>query len=441
MTYAEAIDFLYSLRLFGTKLGLENTFRLAALCGNPHDRLKFIHVAGTNGKGSTCAMLESIYRAGGYRTGFFTSPHLVSFTERIQVNRQPISESDVARITGEIRALIEQSNGNRENPERWEFRPTFFEVVSIMALRYFEEQESEIVLWETGLGGRLDATNIVQPLASIITNVQLDHETWLGKTVAEIATEKAGIIKRGTPVITSARDESALKVIRQTALNLEAPLTEVGQSDREEVLQGGISLAGEHQITNAACALRTVAVLQAIFPVTREAIIGGLRNVSWPGRLQLVRHAGHDVLLDGAHNPEGAKTLKMEIERRFARRNVILILGVFRDKAWEAMCDLLAPLTIRVFLTPLQSDRTADVSELQAYCRKLKPASEINVAKNFSEAMNLALKSGEGRDSRSELVVVAGSLHLVGEAMEYLGISPFAKSERVLNEWTAEKTR
>src|SRR5246127_1443533 len=185
MTYAEAIQFLNSLRLFGANLGLDNPRRLAELAGNPQDQLRFIHVAGTNGKGSTCAMLESIYRAAGLRVGLFTSPHLVAFGERIQVNRQLISDADVVRLVSEMRELLKQFPSDAH--------PTFFEVVTVMALRYFAEQKCDLVIWETGLGGRLDATNIVTPLASVITNIQFDHQQWLGETLDRIAYEKAGI--------------------------------------------------------------------------------------------------------------------------------------------------------------------------------------------------------------------------------------------------------
>ena len=186
MTYPEAIQFLYDLRLFGLKLGLENTFALAALAGNPHTRLRFIHVAGTNGKGSTCAMLESVYRAAGLKVGLFTSPHLVSFRERIQVNRQLVSEADVVRLVAGMQELLERMPADHH--------ATFFEVLAVMALRYFEEQRCDLVIWETGLGGRLDATNIVTPLACVITNIQFDHQKWLGHTLAQIAAEKAGIL-------------------------------------------------------------------------------------------------------------------------------------------------------------------------------------------------------------------------------------------------------
>src|SRR6266571_5186804 len=205
MTYTEAIHFLYDLRVFGAKFGLENTIKLAALAGNPQRGLIFIHVAGTNGKGSTCAMLESIYRAAGLRVGLFTSPHLVSFGERIQVNRQFIRQAEVVRLLVEMQPVL------KEFP--LEEHPTFFEVVTVMALQFFAEQKCDLVIWETGLGGRLDATNIVTPLASVITNIQFDHQQWLGDTLEKIAFEKAGIIKPEIPVITATNEPGALAVI------------------------------------------------------------------------------------------------------------------------------------------------------------------------------------------------------------------------------------
>ena len=207
VNYSEAIQFLYGLRLFGAKFGLENTFKLAALAGNPQEKLRFIHVAGTNGKGSTCAMLESIYRAAGLRVGLFTSPHLVSFRERIQVNRQLISENEVVRLVEELQPLLKQFPAGHH--------PTFFEVVTVMALKFFAEQKCDLVIWETGLGGRLDATNIVTPLASVITNIAFDHQQWLGDTLEKIAAEKAGIIKPGVPAVTATDEPEALAVMRK----------------------------------------------------------------------------------------------------------------------------------------------------------------------------------------------------------------------------------
>src|SRR5450631_2879597 len=222
VTYAEAIQLLYGLRLFGAKFGLENTFKLAALAGNPQEKLRFIHVAGTNGKGSTCAMLESIYRAADLRVGLFTSPHLVSFRERIQVNRQLISEIELVQLVEEIQPLLKQFPADNHL--------TLFEVVTVMALKFFAEQKCDLVIWETGLGGRLDATNIVTPLASVITNIALDHEQWLGDTLEKIAFEKAGIIKPGISVVTATDEPEALAVIEKAAREKNAPLSKVGQA-------------------------------------------------------------------------------------------------------------------------------------------------------------------------------------------------------------------
>src|SRR3984957_15077910 len=222
MTYPEAIQFLYGLQMFGANFGLENTFRLAALAGNPQEKLRFIHVAGTNGKGSTCAMLESIYRAAGLRTGLFTSPHLVSFRERIQVNRQLIPESELVRLVEKIQPLLKQFPADNHL--------TLFEVVTVMALKFFAEQKCDLVIWETGLGGRLDATNIVTPLASVITNIAFDHQQWLGDTLEKIAAEKAGIIKPKIPIVTATEEPSALDVIEKTAKEKNAPLTKINNS-------------------------------------------------------------------------------------------------------------------------------------------------------------------------------------------------------------------
>src|SRR5437588_8980165 len=282
MTYPEAIQFLYSLRLFGLKFGLENTFKLAALAGSPQEKLRFIHVAGTNGKGSTCAMLESIYREAGLRVGLFTSPHLVAFGERIQINRQLIAKDDIVRLVSEMQSLLKHFAPDEH--------PTFFEVVTVLALRYFTEQKCDLVVWETGLGGRLDATNIVTPLASVITNIQYDHQKWLGETLASIAAEKAGIIKPGIPVITGADEPEAIQVIECIARRQNAPLTVVSPSEAQRPPLSAIELPllGQHQRLNAALAIATVRALSSRISVSDDCIRAGLSRVHWAGRLQLL---------------------------------------------------------------------------------------------------------------------------------------------------------
>jgi dihydrofolate synthase/folylpolyglutamate synthase len=424
MTYPEAIAFLYKLRWFGAKLGLRNTLRLAELAGNPHHGLRFIHVAGTNGKGSTCAMLESIYRRAGLRTGLFTSPHLVAFSERIQVNREPISEAEVVRQTAALQPIL------REFPT--DEHPTFFEVVTVMAMKVFAERNCDLVLWETGLGGRLDATNIVNPLASVITNIQYDHQKWLGKTLASIAAEKAGIIKPGRPVVTAAESPEALEVILEAAKNQNAPLTRVSGADRDQPPLDRIRLPlpGEHQKLNAAAALATVRVLTDQLPVGDSDIVEGLERVHWPGRLQLVRRPnGREILLDGAHNVGGAEILARALQTEFKHTTPTLVLGILADKDWKEMCEILAPHAARILLVPVHSERTAQPDELASACRAVNPQAQIMCLPSLSAALE--------RTGSDPFITVAGSLYLVGEAMEILKLCPEkAANERELNEWT-----
>ena len=424
MTYAEAIDYLYGLQMFGAKFGLENTFRLAALAGAPQEKLRFIHVAGTNGKGSTCAMLESIYRADGLRIGLFTSPHLVSFAERIQVNRQVANEREIARLVDEMHVLLKEFSA--------EAHPTFFEVVTVMALKYFAEKKCDLVIWETGMGGRLDATNIVTPLASVITNVQFEHQKWLGNSLAEIAREKAGIIKPRVPVVTAATEPDAVEIISKTARTAKSPLIKVSQVDtRKSPLDKiKLSLIGEHQRWNAALAIATTGVLQKQIPVSDEAISNGLGQVEWPGRLQQIQtSSGQTVLLDGAHNPAGAMALRDALRDGWLDRNLTFIIGILQDKKWETICEILAPLAKKIIFVPVSSERSATPAELaRALCKK-NPAVEVTALESLRAALDFS--------ARDSLLVITGSLYLVGEALEILQPVIRATNERGLNEWSA----
>ena len=426
MTYPTAIEFLYRLRWFGAKFGLENTLKLAALAGNPQRQLRFIHVAGTNGKGSTCAMLESIYRAAGLRVGLFTSPHLVAFGERIQVNRHNLPRTEVARLVEEMNPLLAQFPTDHH--------PTFFEVVTVMALRYFAARKCDLVIWETGLGGRLDATNIVTPLLSIITNIQYDHQKWLGETLASIAGEKAGIIKPEVPVITAADEPDALAVIEERARQKRAPLTRVLPLDmaRPPLDSLALPLLGQHQRMNAAVALAAVRALASQVPVGEQAIRDGLTHLHWPGRLQLVsRSSGQRVLLDGAHNIGGAQTLVASLKEYFPGTRPTLVLGILRDKDWPAMCQILAPRAGRILLVPVHSERSAEPHGLAEVCHQVNDRVQVLECPSLKKALAEA--------ARDEFVVVAGSLYLIGEAMELLKLSPTrTNGERGLNEWGAQ---
>jgi len=451
MTYPDAIQFLYHLRWFGAKFGLENTFKLAQLAGNPQTHLRFIHVAGTNGKGSTCAMLESVYRTAGLRVGLFTSPHLIGFGERIQVNRLLIPQSEIVRLVAEMQAILRQGWGTVEveghgpggprpaaepgvQPQE---HPTFFEVVTVMALRYFAEQKCDLVIWETGLGGRLDATNIVTPLASVITNIQFDHQKWLGETLASIAREKAGIIKPNIPVVTGADAPAALEVIRETARRQNAPLTVVSPAQAHQPPLDGIHLPllGEHQRMNAAVALAAVRVLLPQLPLSDHTLRSGLERLRWPGRLQLVRQpSGQKILLDGAHNIGGAETLAAALKTHFSNAKPSLVLGILRDKDWPGICEILAPLAQRVVLVPVASERTAEPHGLAEVCHRANPAARVSECASLAEALV--------DTAQDAFVVIAGSLYLIGEAMDLLHVSPSngtdspRPNERGLNEWS-----
>ena len=407
--------------MFGARPGLEATSQLAALADNPQDKLRFIHVAGTNGKGSTCAMLESIYHAAGLRVGLFTSPHLVSFRERIQVNRQLIGEPDVVRLVTELQGLL---------PADQSSSITLFEFVTVIALRYFAEQKCDLVIWETGLGGRLDATNIVTPLASVITNIALDHQAWLGDSLEKIAAEKAGIIKPGVPVVTTECRAEALSVIERVAQENNAPLMRV-KTDPSSIFYPPSSLPGEHQRMNAALAIATVGVLQKIFSVSDEQIATGLAQVKWPGRLQLITRPNYQrVLLDGAHNIGGVEALRAALQGGVPT----LILGMLGDKDWRVMCEMLAPLANRILLVPVDSARTAKPEELAVVCRAANPHAEVLCMKNLPHALENAVND--------KFVVIAGSLYLIGAALVLLDPEFSAGGdERGLNEWSgAAKT-
>jgi dihydrofolate synthase/folylpolyglutamate synthase len=409
MRYAEAVEFLFHLQQFGASFGLDRVRKLAELAGNPQDNLRFIHVAGTNGKGSTCAILESIYRHAGLKTGLYTSPHLVSFAERIQVNRQLIPESDVARLTERMRDLLGQFPEGQH--------ATFFEVVTVMALCWFAEQKCDLVIWETGLGGRLDATNIVTPLASVITNIQHDHQKWLGHTLAEIAREKAGIIKPGVPVCTAVESEEAWREISDIAARQNAPIFRLLNPESIK-----LPLAGAHQQRNAGLALSVVRSLP--IAVSEQAIREGLARVHWPGRFDIRGR----FILDGAHNPEGAAALRETLQQLFPNRRPAFIIGILADKDIPAIFRELAPVAGRVFTVPVNSNRSADAQLLAREFKALAPQIDVQAVRFFADAIH--------RTHLEPLTVITGSLHFIGEAMEFLHFETGAPGERSLNDWS-----
>jgi dihydrofolate synthase/folylpolyglutamate synthase len=395
VTYAETIEFLFSIRLFGQKLGLETMEDLTGRLGHPERGLRFLHIAGTNGKGSTAAMCAAVLATAGYRVGLYTSPHLVSFCERFQINGAPIPEAEVVRLVAELCPVLAQC---QPRP------PTFFEVVTGLALRYFSEQRVEYVVWETGLGGRLDATNIVTPVVAIITSLGFDHRQYLGDTIEQIAGEKAGIIKPGVPVVTSATGP-ALEVIRQVARARQAPLTVVTASEFTP------PLPGRHQVLN--CAAATAAL--RICGIRDAQIRAGLPRTCWPGRFQIVPGAP-PMVLDGAHNAPAAEALAAALREHFPGQRLALVLGILRDKETAAICRQLAPLAPTIGCVPVQSERSSPPAEIADLCRQANPSATVRIF----EDLDLALTTAR---AAAEVVAVTGSLFLVGETLRRLGLA------------------
>ncbi len=392
MNYRDALAWLYGTQTFGVKLGLDNTRRLLAAAGDPHARLKFLHVAGTNGKGSTCAMMDSILRTAGHRTALYTSPHLVDFRERIRFDGQMIPEDAAA----EGLTLL------REAAAGWDHAPTFFELTTVLAAWWFARQGADHVVWETGMGGRLDATNAVTPLVSVITPIGLDHQKWLGDTLAQIAAEKAGIIKPGVPVVSAPQPDEVRAVLEATAREAGSAISFVA-----EPWDGGpVGLSGSHQLWNAA--LACAALRAAGVGAEARAEIQGLRSVVWSGRFQLV--AGNFVI-DGAHNPEAVETLVATWREVYGETKAALVFGALRDKDAGQLLRALRAIADEVWLVPVSGLRGASAAELHPSAQ----AAGFTAIHDVPLEMSLVAVRASGRP-----VLVAGSLFLAGEVLALL---------------------
>ncbi|MCR4441035.1 MAG: folylpolyglutamate synthase/dihydrofolate synthase family protein [Peptococcaceae bacterium] len=429
MDYAKALEVLGELTRFGINLGLERIRSLLARFDNPQDALPVIHIGGTNGKGSTLALLSAALRQAGYRVGTFTSPHLVSYTERMAINGEPVSAEEFASLLYTVKPFF------REVQKETGENPTEFEVLTTMAFLYFLRSRADLVLLEVGLGGDIDSTNVVKsPLLSIITNVSLDHTDYLGDTVEQIAEKKGGIIKERRPVITASSDGRALAVLRRQARDKAAPLFEVHREInwrlKEENLEGQhfcvnssknsfpdlfIPLKGEHQLVNAATALLALEVLNELgWSVTKEEIKGGLSSVTWPGRLEIVRK-NPLVVIDGAHNPAGMEAVSRWLEKnRPGAGKVILVIGMLADKDRRKAAACLDGLVDMVVVTRPLSSRAGDWKEMAAFFRK--EAEKIKIIEPLPEAISAAL----GQAAPGDLVLVTGSLYLIGEVRRLL---------------------
>jgi dihydrofolate synthase/folylpolyglutamate synthase len=388
-SYPEALRWLYGTQVAGVKLGLDNVRQLLGALGNPHQKLTCIHVAGTNGKGSVSAMLDSVARAAGLRTGLYTSPHLVRFNERIQVSGQLITNDEVVAGLNVIREAIVKSGCN----------PTFFEITTALGFLHFFAKRVDLAVMETGLGGRLDATNLITPLVSVLTSIDLDHQKILGDSRAKIAREKAGIIKPGVPVVSIEQTEEVRGVIDETAAALGSPVTYI----REPLADIEIGLAGSHQRLNAAVVRDTFAV--AKLGISPEALNTGLRSVFWPGRFQTL---GDRLTIDGAHNLAASERLVQTWRECRAGASPTIVFGGLRDKELDKMLGALAEIATRFFLVPVKNPR-AETPE------NIRPPSGIP-----STSFSGVQEAVEAAQKLPQPILVTGSLFLVGEVLAWL---------------------
>jgi len=410
MNYPDSVQFLYALgnEIKTAKFGLERIRVVLDALGCPQDRLHFVHVAGTNGKGSVCAMLESALRAAGRRTGLFTSPHLSEPTERIRIDGVPVSAERFAaafdRIHRVVETLIEQG--------AIDMHTTYFETVTAMALAIFEEERVGVVALEVGLGGRLDATNVVIPDLAVITPIDFDHEAYLGKSIESIAGEKAGILKPGVPAVFAHQRPEAARVLEARLIDARWsdhwPISDLALDARGSRFSLGdlhihCPLAGEHQVENA----RTAALALMRLGIPNSAIEAGIANARWPGRLEHVSE-NPDIILDGAHNPAGARALAAYIRRFYANRRVRLVYGAMRDKAVAEISGILFPLADQVIVTAPRQARALAPETM----REISDHPNLVTAPDIESALELA------RDA--DVTFVTGSLFLVAEARALL---------------------
>ncbi len=402
--YAETLDYLYALKNRGSKYGIERMRLLVEALGHPERQFPIIHVAGTNGKGSVCAMLEALYRGNGYKVGFFSSPHLVHLGERAQVNRQNLSSGEIVRYTEQLKPIAAVLG--KEDPD---LHPTFFEFIAAMAFQRFATEQVDIACIETGLGGRLDATNVVDPELSIITTISLDHTEMLGDTLAAIAGEKAGIIKPGKPVLMGRLPAEAEAVVRQVAQDRGCQLYALTDRFPNAAALPETNLDGDFQCWNAALAVYATEILHARFPIQSTL---ALQQVEWAGRWQKLEVDGRTLILDASHNPEGV----LELDKNLAQlesdegRKPIIICGTLGEDRARSLMQAVAPHAEELYLVAPNQDRATPTAFLKSCLQR--DAVETNLIALFPEPGRCTV--GEPGDT----VVLTGSIYLIGEALE-----------------------
>jgi dihydrofolate synthase / folylpolyglutamate synthase len=418
--YQDSIDYLFGLQKYGIKFGLNRTETLLEKLGNPHRRLRCIHIAGTNGKGSTAAMLAATLKEQGYHVGLYTSPHLVRFTERFRICETEVEPERILEVFDQVRAVLDE----REPP-------TFFEVVTAVGLLYFAQENVDWAVVEVGLGGRLDATNVILPRACVITNISFDHQEFLGTALTSIAREKAGIIKESVPVICGARQPAVLGVVKTTCFKRHAALFRLGAEFRVRQLSDSsfhyqgmqrswsglrLNLDGAHQLNNAAVALATLDVLamNGEIDLDDSSVYRGLQGVHWPARLEVLQQHPM-ILLDGAHNPQGAECLRDALKREFTYRRLHLVFGVMKDKDMRGILRRLLPIADTATFTRPRYERAADPEQLKELASAY--IQEYYVVPEVASAIQKARMLAEPDD----LICITGSLYFAGEVKELFG--------------------